>query len=608
MKYPVIVTIVCLSLFILLSAIPANVYHNETTVQNYDIVQEEQEQLERVYGVDKSREVFNYISKTSFKNYVKTLSENGSRWIQAPELASEQNAEAREWIVNELTRVSNGRIEIEIIGEYQSVLGRLPGYLPVKAPVFLVGGHYDSVSVSPGANDDGTGVASMLEIARVMSQYEWPLDIYFGAWNAEEIGLYGSKEVATQFVQRDIDILVHYNVDMLLVPHPVNSTVLMAYRAGPYHVGHYWADLPDMMSKNYGQDIIQPISSMDFSAWSRSDHYSFIEDGYGSSLFAHESGSVYDRWYHTSGDSWDNSAYNYDIATQAVKAIGASIAFTMSRAYGEVIQNYKTFDLIPSHEKNYYMVITGPTVINVTCRWYAGGATFSLFDTSGYLIDSFVSDDAHPWDSELVLQVPVSKEGLYYLQVFNHRGTTAGYELSWEYDTDINNNDIPDSKEFWIDNEYFVTDTDSDSLSDAEEMILGTSWESTDTDSDQLPDNYEIENQLNPLDPEDALLDSDGDSLSNLQEYEFGSNPMLIDSDADSLPDYWEFQYGLNPVFDDSLEDPDNDHLTNMEEFLMGTDPNVADVTPLSLELTPVFMITGVAIVIIGIAVWKRRY
>ena len=57
-----------------------------------------------------------------------------------------------------------------------------------------------------------------------------------------------------------------------------------------------------------------------------------------------------------------------------------------------------------------------------------------------------------------------------------------------------------------------------------------------------------------------------------------------------------------------SLEDPDNDHLTNMEEFLMGTDPNVADVTPLSLELTPVFMITGVAIVIIGIAVWKRRY
>ncbi|TFG31781.1 Zn-dependent exopeptidase M28 [Candidatus Thorarchaeota archaeon] len=608
MKRFEVLVVVTISLLVISSLIPTFTNQTNLTIQQNVITKNSETQIERVYGVDKSQEIFNYISKASFTNYVRKLTENGSRWIQAPELASNRNTEAREWIADELASVSNGRIEVEFIGNYKSVVGRLPGYLPIKAPVFLVGGHYDSVLGSPGANDDGTGVATMLEIARVMSRYEWPLDIYFGAWNAEEIGLYGSKEVAQQFVQRDIDILVHYNVDMLLVPDPFDLSVLMVYQAGPYHIGRYWADLPSMMSKNYGQDIIQPVSSTDFPAWQRSDHYSFIEYGYGSSLFAHESGAEYDIWYHSSGDSWDNPAYDYEIATQAVRAIGASIAFTMSRAYGEVVNRQKTFDLIPGHVKDFNMVITGPTIVNVSCRWYSGGATFSFYNAEGNLIDSFISDNASPWESQRIFQIPVSNEGLYLLRVFNHRGTTAGYELSYEYDTDIDNNDVPDSQEFWIDKAYFMIDTDLDTISDAEEMIIGTSWESVDTDSDLMPDNYEIDNQLNPLDPSDALQDLDGDSLTNLQEYQFGSSPLLVDTDSDALPDPWEYQYGLNPLVDDSLEDPDNDGFTNIEEYQRGTNPKVADIAPVTPIIAYAWQI-GVGITMItGVIVWYRRH
>lgn len=608
MRQPTFVSFVIFSLVVSSVIIPS-VPHQTVPIIHHDIAaQSVDDQLERVYGVDKSWDVFCNISKTSFINYVRILTENGSRWIQGPDLASSQNTKAREWIINELIRVSNGRIEVKTIGKYKSVVGRLPGYLPVKAPVFLVGGHYDSVSISPGANDDGTGVATMLEIARIMSQYSWPLDIYFGAWNAEEIGLYGSKEVAQEFTQQGIDILVHYNIDMLLVPNPHNKTVLMAYLEAPYHIGHYWADLSAQMSKNYGQGIITPISSADFSAWERSDHYSFIEYGYGSSLFAHESGSAYDRWYHTAGDSWDNPSYDYDIATQAVKAIGASMAFTMSRAYGEPVRNHKTFNLLPGHEKNYYMTISGPTTINVTGRWYGGGTTFALYDTSDYLIKSFVSNDTSPWESQIVIQAPVIKEGIYHLRVFNHRGTTAGYEISWGYDTDIDNNDVPDSQEFWIDDTYFKTDTDSDTISDADEMILGTAWDSDDTDLDLMPDNYEIDNKLDPLDSSDAVLDNDGDTLTNLEEYQFGSNPWLYDTDNDSLPDAWEYQYGLNPLLDDSLENPDEDYLTNLEEYQKGTDPNVADVIPFSISPGTLMLVGVVTVVIIGALVWYRRY
>ena len=186
-------------------------------------------------------------------------------------------------------------------------------------------------------------------------------------------------------------------------------------------------------------------------------------------------------------------------------------------------------------------------------------------------------------------------------------GTTTGYDITWEYDTDVNNNDIPDSQEFWIDNEYFQKDSDTDGISDGEEMIIGTSWQSADTDSDLLPDDYEIDNDFDPLNSSDAALDSDGDSLTNLQEYQFGSNPHLIDSDSDQLPDYWEYKYGLNPLVDDSQDDPDNDQLTNIEEFQGGTDPTVPDLTPIALSLTPGIMVGAVVVLIIGTSIWVRR-
>ncbi len=608
MKKQVSITIIFLSLLVSsigISVVPAQTSLVAADSQNYLPAAEP---LERVYGEDHSWDIWTDISTASFRDYVRKVTENGSRWIQAPELYSEENGKAREWISDELSNVSGGRIEVEIIGEYQSVVGRLPGYLPIDGPAFLVGGHYDSVVGVAGANDDGTGVSAMLEIARVMSQYEWPLDIYFGAWNAEEIGLRGSREVAHEFRIRGVDILVHYNVDMLLVPDPEDRTVLMAYLVGPYTVGNYWAGLTVQMSSTYGNGIIEPVMSSDFPIWQRSDHYSFIEEAYGSSLFAHESGGAHDIWYHSTADVWTNEAYDYAIGAEAVKSIGAAIAFTQARAYQMPVSGDRTFTLLPSHERNIYITITGETSINVTSRWWGGGANFTIYDPEGIRIDDAIFNDTSPWESSVVLETPVTSQGVYRLQIFNHRGTTAGYEVSWVYDTDIDNNDIPDSEEFWFDIEYFSMDQDLDTISDAHEMIIGTDWESPDSDLDGLPDNWELDYELDPLDPTDALNDDDGDSLTNLEEFVYGTNPLLIDSDADEIPDKWEIENGLNPSVNDASEDPDSDQITNLEEYIAGTDPNVADIEPLNYILTPTLLIGGVFVLVIGsFLVYRRR-
>jgi hypothetical protein len=565
------------------------------------------EKIERVYGVDLSRTIFQAISEDSFRNYIIKLTENGSRWIQSPTLASEANIAARNWINEELLRVSDNRIEVEILGQHHSILGRLPGYLPINVPAILIGGHYDSVPAGPGANDDGTGIATILELARVLSQYKWPLDIYFGAWNAEEIGLFGSSEVAHILDERGIELLVHYNVDMLLVPHPERLSVLMAYPIGSYQNGKYWADLPSALSSNYGHNRIEPISSSDFSGWQSSDHWPFIQEGYARSLFAHESGFVYDYAYHTGGDVWNNQLYNYRVAIEGVKAIGASIAFSMRRAYQQlIIENYKLI-LGPGSQKNYSITITGPTLINVTSRWWGGLITFKLYDPQNQLLSNVIRDETSPWEMSVVIKQTVSTEGIYKLFVLNHGSTSTGCDLTYEYNSDIDGNSIPDSEEFWFDTSYFSLDSDFDSLSDAQEMIIGTSWMSEDTDHDSMPDKWEIDNGLDPLDPSDALGDEDGDTLTNLEEYQYGCNPHLVDSDFDKMPDYFEVAHNLNPTYNDSIDDPDHDLVSNLDEYLEGTDPQYAELR-IERLVAPITVFLVVTIMIVaGIFLWHKK-
>ena len=83
----------------------------------------------------------------------------------------------------------------------QNVLGMLPGKDPSLADeVLILGGHYDHVGLDPngdlyaGANDDASGVAVLLEIARMWQDLGYAPDrtVLFAAWDGEEQGLLGS--------------------------------------------------------------------------------------------------------------------------------------------------------------------------------------------------------------------------------------------------------------------------------------------------------------------------------------------------------------------------------------------------------------------------------
>ncbi len=128
---------------------------------------------------------------------------------------------AREWIKSEFQRYSDacgGCLEVkedrfteapaaripqptEIVNVYAILRGTDP---QAAKNIYLVSGHYDSRATdvldanapAPGANDDGSGVAVVLEAARVLSKHKFPGTIIFLAVAGEEQGLNGSRHFA----------------------------------------------------------------------------------------------------------------------------------------------------------------------------------------------------------------------------------------------------------------------------------------------------------------------------------------------------------------------------------------------------------------------------
>jgi aminopeptidase YwaD len=80
----------------------------------------------------------------------------------------------------------------------------------------VVGAHFDSVSAGPGANDNGSGAAVLLELARVTTARTYPFTLRLIAFDAEELGLHGSKHYVHQLTPADLSAhLAMINLDMV---------------------------------------------------------------------------------------------------------------------------------------------------------------------------------------------------------------------------------------------------------------------------------------------------------------------------------------------------------------------------------------------------------
>jgi hypothetical protein len=99
-------------------------------------------------------------------------------------------------------------------GRTANVVATLPG---TENPdlVYVVSSHYDSVEAGPGADDDSSGTAALLEAARVLAHHPLPATVVFASFTGEESGLLGSREFVRRAVAAKTHVAATLNNDMV---------------------------------------------------------------------------------------------------------------------------------------------------------------------------------------------------------------------------------------------------------------------------------------------------------------------------------------------------------------------------------------------------------
>ncbi len=249
------------------------------------------------------------------------------------------NQEARLYIQDAFRDMG---LSVSVQGSFLNVVGELTG-TTTPENIYVIGAHYDHLEGDqPGGDDNASGVAGVLEAARVLSQYRLQSTIRFIAFNAEEDGRGGSKDyVASHVIPGGEKIVGMVNMDMILRPgsdvdtHTVIDAELEAQSKHPPSVA--WARAFVRAAAEYVPSLMVNDTIVDTE--SSSDNDSFLNEGYPAFLVIEN--SLPDFWdantyYHTFEDASDRLAndpgspsgvtYDYAFATDVTRAAVALIA------------------------------------------------------------------------------------------------------------------------------------------------------------------------------------------------------------------------------------------------------------------------------------------
>ncbi len=149
---------------------------------------------------------------------------------------SSTGVEAAEWIASQFRVLAAGRTDIEVdlirhrdFGQ-PSVRARILGKGARAHEVLIIGAHEDSIRQwdfggrgrAPGADDDASGVATVLETFRIVAQsgVRPERTLEFITYAGEELGLLGSQEIALDYKNRGVAVVAVLQFDMTMVPGP----------------------------------------------------------------------------------------------------------------------------------------------------------------------------------------------------------------------------------------------------------------------------------------------------------------------------------------------------------------------------------------------------
>jgi len=271
--------------------------------------------------------LISYINADSVQSYIQHLEDYQTRYWLAP-----NHLAVATWIKDQYLRVgiSNAYLQSYTWSnttQYNPVATITGSVYP---DVYIViSGHHDSITgghmdtlrlrdpmyIAPGADDNASGTAATIEMARVMmaTGFQPKCSIIFTAFSTEEIGHYGSQYFAQQALDNNLDIRMVVNLDMIANNNPGNTMLKILQYDG------------SLAQSQITADVTYQYTGMG-SAWSfynymGTDSYSFWTQGFNTLTISEYN---FSPWWHTDQDLTVNLDPVY--CAQVIRAVTAVVA------------------------------------------------------------------------------------------------------------------------------------------------------------------------------------------------------------------------------------------------------------------------------------------
>jgi Peptidase family M28 len=189
------------------------------------------------------------VSKARLRGYIEKMISFGTRHTLSDQVSDTRGiGAARRWVEAEFRKMSGdcgGCLEVVTVQDTVTAPPRVPSPTVVANAVaiqrgatdpnriIIIQGHLDSrvsdplnfTDDAPGANDDASGVAAVMETARILSQHKFPATLVYAALSGEEQGLHGGRILAAYAKAQGWDVLAVLNNDIVGNSHGMAATV-----------------------------------------------------------------------------------------------------------------------------------------------------------------------------------------------------------------------------------------------------------------------------------------------------------------------------------------------------------------------------------------------
>lgn len=277
----------------------------------------------------------------------------------------------------------------------------------------ICGAHYDSWNSdgtdpdtirAPGADDNASGVAGILETARLLSRYTFDRSIIYANWCAEEIGLVGSAAYAKNMAEQGMDIVGYFNMDMNgYLEEGDEMHVHVVYRNRDSLIGNYFFNFCDI----YYPEL--PVKR-NWMLWGDSDFSSFNRNGY-AAIHPFEDVTHSSPFIHSRQDILGLSVNNLEQSRQFAQLNLGAVA-TLAGINGTSIPETELVDVA---------VYPNPAKDRVTIVAEEGLRSVKICNLLGLVVEAVELNS----ENKLTLDLTNYATGVYVVQTFTKKGVVT---------------------------------------------------------------------------------------------------------------------------------------------------------------------------------------